>query len=111
MGATLYDPGSEGGHGKPGLRSRAAAGGPPAWRQAAPNAAGAGAGLAPAVRLTVSESSAKGNLVAEFRFDDEVYGIKAVCPSRTTCLACSNLGKVREEVATSIRFNAECMRS
>ena len=75
----------------------------------AANAAGAGTGLPPGVRLTVSESSAKGNLVAEFRFDDEVYGIKADCPSCSTCLACSNLGKVREEVATSIRFNRALM--
>ena len=74
----------------------------------AANAAGR-AGLPPGVRLTVSESSAKGNLVAEFRFDEEVYGIKADCPSCTTCLACSNLRKVREEVATSIRFNRALM--
>ena len=88
---------------------RAAADGPPAWRQGGAQCRRAGAGLAPAVRLTVSESSAKGNLVAEFRFDDEVYGIKADCPSCTTCVACSNLGKVREEVATSIRFNRALM--
>ena len=72
------------------------------------HAAGAGAG-SPAVRLTVSDGAAKGNLVAEFRFDDEVYGIKADCPSCTACLACSNIGKVREEVASSIRFNRALM--
>ncbi len=58
-----------------------------------------------ALRLAVSEGSAKGKLAGEFRFDDEVYGIRADCPSCGACCACGALGQVREEIATSIRIN------
>ena len=75
----------------------------------AAKSAGPGIGPAAAVLIAVSESSAKGNLVAEFRFDDEVYGIKADCPSCHACPACGNLGQVREEVASSIRLNRALM--
>ena len=58
-----------------------------------------------AMRLAVSERSAKGKLAGEFRFDDEVYGIRADCPSCGACCACGALGQVREEIAASIKIN------
>ena len=73
----------------------------------APKAAGASS-TSP-VRLTVSESISKGNPVAEFRFGDEVYGIKADCPSCSACPARDILGQVREEVASSIQINRALM--
>jgi DNA-binding CsgD family transcriptional regulator len=68
-------------------------------------AAGPGAEPAAAVRLTVPGSTRNGNLVAEFRFDDELYGIRAECPSCVACSACGDLKQAQEEIAASIGLN------